>query len=66
MFIHDALKEFILCGETEVLAPNLGIIINKLSKMKDVVSGFEQQFQVVFETHNTLFYSYYCTVSCRL
>ena len=47
MFIHDALKELILCGETEILAPNLGIAINKLSKIKDDCSGFELQFQVI-------------------
>ena len=46
MFIHDALKELILCGETEILAPNLGIAINKLSKVKDDTTGFEMQFEV--------------------
>ena len=46
MFIHDALKEFIMCGETEVLAPNLGILINKLGRTKLGITGFEQQFQV--------------------
>ena len=46
MFIHDALKELIMCGETEVLAPNLGIVINKLSKVKDGASGFGLQFEV--------------------
>ena len=46
MFIHDALKELIMCGETEILAPNLGIVINKLSRTKDGVAGFEKQFQV--------------------
>ena len=47
MFIHDALKELIMCGETEILAPNLGIVINKLSKVKDGTSGFELQYQVI-------------------
>ena len=47
MFIHDALKELIMCGETEILAPNLGIVINKLSKVKDSTSGFELQYQVI-------------------
>ena len=48
MFIHDALKELILCGETEILAPNLGIAINKLSKVKDDTTGFEMQFEVQY------------------
>ena len=47
MFIHDALKELILCGETEILAPNLRIVINKLSRMTDGTTGFEKQFQVL-------------------
>jgi hypothetical protein len=52
MFIHDALKELILCGETEILAPNLGIVINKLSKVKDEsATGFELQFEVTQITH---------------
>ena len=55
MFIHDALKELILCGETEILAPNLGIVINKLSKVKDGASGFELQFEVSYQ--DTMFYS---------
>ena len=48
MFIHDALKELIMCGETEIIAPNLGIVINRLSKAKDGTSGFDQQFQVLY------------------
>ena len=52
MFIHDALKELILCGETEILAPNLGIVINKLSKVKDDATGFELQFEVHSPKHN--------------
>ena len=54
MFIHDALKELILCGETEILAPNLGIVINKLSKVKDDATGFELQFEVYSPKHNPL------------
>ena len=54
MFIHDALKELILCGETEILAPNLGIVINKLSKVKDGASGFELQFEVSYQRHDVL------------
>ena len=48
MFIHDALCELIICGDTEIAAPNLRIAINHLHKQAEgkVVSGFEHQFQV--------------------
>ena len=48
MFIHDTLMELLLCGETEIMAPNLGIIVNRLSRTNNDtgVSGFEHQFQV--------------------
>ena len=50
MFIHDALKELIMCGVTEISAPNLGIAINKLRRKRDDnISGFQQQFQVLGE-----------------
>jgi len=48
VFIHDALCELIICGDTEIAAPNLRIAINRLHKQAEgkVVSGFEHQFQV--------------------
>ena len=48
MFIHDALCELIICGDSEIAAPNLRIAINRLHKQAEgkVVSGFEHQFQV--------------------
>ena len=46
MFIHDALKELIVCGETEIMAPNLRIVARRLGRAKDGVSGFQQQFEV--------------------
>ena len=46
MFIHDALRELIMCGETEILAPKLDSTIKSLRQTKDGISGFEQQFQV--------------------
>ena len=46
MFVHDVLKELIMCGDTEILAPNLRIVINKLGRTKRGITGFEQQFQV--------------------
>jgi len=48
VFIHDALCELIICGDTEIAAPNVRTAINHLHKQAEgkVVSGFEHQFQV--------------------
>ena len=45
-FIHDALNELILCGDTEITASNLRIAINRLSKIKDGETGYSKQFNV--------------------
>ena len=48
MFIHDALCEHIVCGDTEIAVPNLRTTINRLRKQAEgkLLSGFEHQFQV--------------------
>ena len=48
MFIHDALKELIMCGQTEIAATNLRTAIDYLSTQIEgkEMSGFEHQFQV--------------------
>ena len=49
IFIHDALKEVILCGQTEIPAADMRMIINQLNMQSDPCSastGFEHQFQV--------------------
>ena len=46
MFIHDALKEYISCGDTSVMAYQLRQVINDMSKEEDGQSGFERQFEV--------------------
>ena len=47
VFIHDALSELIICGDTEIGAANLRIAINRLCKPdKDKVTKFQRQFQV--------------------
>ena len=51
MFIHDALKEFIMCGETEVAAPNLRIVVRRLGRTNEGISGFQKQFQVCQIAH---------------
>ena len=49
MFIHDALKEYIICGQTEISAADIRKVIEELSEQHDPCSastGFEHQFQV--------------------
>lgn len=48
MFIHDALNEYITCGETEITANNLRAKFNHLSKQipGKGMTGFISQFQV--------------------
>ena len=56
MFIHDALCELIVCGDTEIAAPSLRIAINHLHKQAEgkLVSGFEHQFQVRLELQDSI------------
>ena len=54
-FIHHALSELVVCGNTEVAAANLRITTSKLEKTdNDGVTGFQKHFQVitVYETLN--------------
>ena len=55
MFIHDALCELIVCGDTEIAAPSLRMTINHLHKQAEgkMVSGFEHQFQVRLELQDS-------------
>lgn len=47
VFIHDALKELNICGQTEIAAGDLHIVINKLStKTGSETTGFQKQFEV--------------------
>ena len=48
MFIHDALNEFITCGDTEIKASSLRAKVNYLSKVipGKGITGFNHQFQV--------------------
>ena len=61
MFVHDALVDYIMCGDTSISASNLR---NKTSKMSKVAPGntvnvFEQQFQVC---HNAAIFG--CVFFC--
>ena len=48
IFIHNALDELITCGETEIAAANMRIVIGKLSRLVPTrnVTGFQAQFEV--------------------
>ena len=46
VFIHDALKDYISCGDTSVMAYQLRQVINDMSKEENGQSGFERQFEV--------------------
>ena len=47
MFIHDALSELVVCGETEMAAGDLRIKMNKLERQVAAgITGYQRQFQV--------------------
>ena len=50
MFIHDSLSELVMCGETDIVAADIRIIINQM--MRQVagdmeITGFQKEFQVI-------------------
>ena len=46
MFIHDALSELFVCGETDILAANIKSNINRMKECStgEPVTGFQKQF----------------------
>ncbi len=48
IFIHNALDELITCGETEIAAANIRIVIGKNSRTVEGknITGFQKQFEV--------------------
>ena len=48
VFIHDALEELIICGDTSILSHNLRVKIGNLGKIVwgKSISGFQDQFEV--------------------
>ena len=51
MFIHDALSELVVCGETDILAANIRINTNRMKEYTagEAITGFQKQFQVTME-----------------
>ena len=53
MFVHDALSELVLCGETDMIAADIRKGINKLKRTisGDTITGFQKEFQVYMCTN---------------
>ncbi len=50
VFVHDAINELVLCGDTEIAANDIRDKVKSLHKIRpggDVVSEFQLQFQVI-------------------
>ena len=47
-FIHNALNELIRCGETEIGAANMRIVIGRLGRIVPLksITGFQHHFEV--------------------
>ncbi len=69
IFLHDALKELIVCGETEIPAHALMTTVNQLKEPaaadEDTPTGFQRQFKV----SDSILCSYYsvsvlCPITC--
>ena len=51
MFIHDSLSELVVCGETDIVAADIRIIINQMMRQvagDTETTGFQKEFQVMF------------------
>ena len=48
MFIHDSLSELVVCGETEIAAADVRIVMSQMKRRVagDNITGFQKQFQV--------------------
>ncbi len=49
MFIHNAMDELLTCGDTEIAAANIRIVIGRLSrpaKEGSEMTGFQKQYEV--------------------
>lgn len=50
MFIHDAVMEAVLCGNTQIRVQNLRVVLNNLQRSRGSggESGFELEFKVLY------------------
>ena len=59
MYIHDAINDYVTCGETVIVAHELGQKILEMNKTDPTINktGFEQLFKV----NHVLYLVYVCT-----
>ena len=46
MYIHDALSEYITCGDTSMTTKRLKIVMDELIKVSEQKSGYQRQLEV--------------------
>ena len=64
VFIHDALSELVVCGETEMTAAELTAKMNQLQiKVDSGVTGYQKQFQVNISERMSV-HVYICVLYC--
>ena len=53
MFVHDALSELVVCGETDIPAAKTRINIDQMKELVtgEALTGFQKQFQVIFTVY---------------
>ena len=49
--VHPLCSELVVCGETDILAANIRININRMKEYatEEAITGFQKQFQVTME-----------------
>ena len=60
MFIHDAILEYLTCGDTQINAADLRTAIADLNKQDELsgITGFQNQFAVSAYVSKVTFWSY--------
>ena len=60
MYIHDALSEYITCGDTSMTTKSLKFTMEDLAKVTEHKSGYEKQLEVDQQLHVPLAYVVTC------
>uniref|UniRef100_A0A1X7UYG7 protein-tyrosine-phosphatase n=1 Tax=Amphimedon queenslandica TaxID=400682 RepID=A0A1X7UYG7_AMPQE len=47
VYIHDALSEYITCGDTSMTTKRLKIVMDELTKVSEKKSGYEKQLELI-------------------
>ena len=51
MFIHDSLSELVVCGETDIVAADIRVVIDEMMRQvagDTETTGFQKEFQVIY------------------